>query len=501
MHGGGCWSSVVAAPNERAALALTPEHEWLVGCVLQEGHSGSHASDGAQPHNGRRRWLLWGDYARGAQNLTDEAPCPMQALDGAPCLYFAGHGGPHRYAAPVGRDFPEPPPRRTGSVPDSPSPEESLAAPPAAPGGLVSQAPDAARPPALEAPALVTPAPETPASESSAPETPAPETPVPEVLALEAPASQAPAPETPALEAQATEAQTTGAHTVEPQTVEPEAVEAPVPEWARRAGFDRPALSRPSDAEPEPARTPADAPAAEDDEFNVGAFNVSALDDLFAEMPSLKGLPQTDLLLFPENSFHPEPPAWPTSRGAYVGEHHAPLPVAPQSVVSGPARFEPAGDVIDVEPDDVDSVGRHVASPESSSAPDEAEAWRRRSAESADGPAGEPSSPRPRRRHRADDVDESAGGLVEVRPGATTVLTTPMVEVISSNWDPVRMGVPTARRALPSTADIVSLTAVVEDAAAQLQSLPELTEDGEVSAALNDVAVSLKRLARALKPH
>ncbi|MGB6246406.1 MAG: hypothetical protein WBF94_15775, partial [Gordonia sp. (in: high G+C Gram-positive bacteria)] len=118
-----------------------------------------------------------------------------------------------------------------------------------------------------------------------------------------APASQAPAPETPALEAQTTEAKT-----VEPQTVEPEAGEAPVPEWARRAGFDRPAPTRPSDAEPEPALTPADAPAAEDDEFNV-----SALDDLFAEMPSLKGLPQTDLLLFPENSFHPEPPAWPTS--------------------------------------------------------------------------------------------------------------------------------------------------------------------------------------------
>ncbi|GAA2368712.1 MULTISPECIES: hypothetical protein [Gordonia] len=360
MRGGGCWSSIVATPDERSALHLTPTHDWLVACVLPAGHDGAHGSDGAQSHSGRRRWLMWDDYARGAQTLAEEFECPSQALDGAPCLFFAGHGGPHRYAAPVGRDFPAEP-----VVDGAPSP-------------------------------------------------------------------------------------------------------APVP--------------KPRSA---PASPP---PLPPEDE----SFSVSALDDLFAGMPSLRDLPTTDLLVFPESSFHPAAPAWPQSRGDYVAEHRPDGPHAPEAVVSGPARFEPAEQVIDAE-----VVEAPAAEPK--------RGRRRRLREDAD-PALRPAEAGRSRHRAAHDAEDSAGAapvdpnMLEVRPGAASVLTTPMVEVISSSWDPVRMGIPVARRPLPGDSDVWSVAEVVEGAAAHVRSLPEAAQDGEVSAALLDVAESLGRLADALKP-
>ncbi|MGB6125501.1 MAG: hypothetical protein WBG47_09130 [Gordonia sp. (in: high G+C Gram-positive bacteria)] len=370
MRGSGCWSAIVAAPHERVALRLTPTHEWLVGCDLPAGHVGPHGSDGEQMHSGRRKWLLWGDYARGSQNLSDEFECPSRALDGAPCLFFAGHGGQHRYAAPVGRDFPEP----LAQVPPAPAPSQPLP---------------------RQAPAR----PQPPVSQPPAPQPPAPRAPAPQP-----------------------------------------------PEWARRAGYTEPI---------------APAPAA-------AARSASALDELFAGMPSLKDLPHTDILAFPEESFRQPAPAWPTARGTYVAEHHVAQPVVAEPVVSGPDRFYPAETIIDVEPVEIDGAGA-------------------------------------RSRHRIPEPPRAAepearSEMLQIRQATSTVLTTPLVEVVSSGLDPVRMGVPTARHSLPRDADIASIAAVVQEVAAQMRTDPQYGARREVSLALHDVAASLGRLADALKP-
>ncbi|WP_143965874.1 hypothetical protein [Gordonia zhaorongruii] len=139
MSGGRCWSSIVATQSERAALELGHEDEWLVGCVLREGHPGAHASDGHQIHHGRRRWLVWGDFARGTQALRDEDPCPVQELDGAHCLFYFGHSGQHRYPG-IGVDDAQPP---TGSLmnrrPQGATPQPQVPAPEQTPGRAASQ--------------------------------------------------------------------------------------------------------------------------------------------------------------------------------------------------------------------------------------------------------------------------------------------------------------------------------------------------------------------------
>ncbi|WP_026918160.1 hypothetical protein [Gordonia shandongensis] len=97
---------------------------------------------------------------------------------------------------------------------------------------------------------------------------------------------------------------------------------------------------------------------------------------------------------------------------------------------------------------------------------------------------------------RVSVVDEP---MMEVRSPSNTVMTTPMIRVISSTDDPVRMGVPTSHRRLPDAAgDVGSIASVVEEAAAQVRSLPEASSEGEVSEALRDVSDALARLADVL---
>ncbi|MBM7365672.1 hypothetical protein [Gordonia hydrophobica] len=404
MRSGGCWSSVVASPQERVALALTPDHDWLVACVLPAGHDGAHGSDGAQKHEGRRRWLLWGDYARGAQNLADEVECSAEALDGAPCVFFGGHGGPHRYAEPVGQDFPA--------------------------HGFPAQAAPSSRP----------------VGDRGRHERTAP-------LPSDEQQAAAPQPSTPAVP----------------------------PPWmpaARRApGAETPQAGRVAPREPQPLIPP----LPPEDE----SISVSSLDALFAGMPSLKDLPHTELLAFPEGSFRSAAPSWPDSRGAYVAQHHAAGPVEPELLVSGPDRFEPA-QAADEEIIDVEEV------------PDPGRGRRRRdrrepaTSSGRHGVASGPAEP-------VEAADSHESPWLQVRPGAASVLTTPMVEVISSNGDPVRMGVPTARRRLADGGDLAAVTAAVEDAADRLQGLPEADGDGEVSAALHDVGQALARLSEILR--
>ena len=97
MSGDRCWSSIAATPAEHAALGDPPGASWLIMCRLVSGHSGPHASDGVNRGTGRRRWLLWSDFAERPQSLIDHDPCAVPELDGAECVFFAGHGGPHRY--------------------------------------------------------------------------------------------------------------------------------------------------------------------------------------------------------------------------------------------------------------------------------------------------------------------------------------------------------------------------------------------------------------------
>ncbi|ALG86320.1 hypothetical protein [Gordonia phthalatica] len=413
MRSGGCWSSVVATVQERAALRLTPTHDWLVACVLPAGHDGAHASDGAQQHAGRRRWLLWGDYARGAQNLADEFECSAQALDGAPCMFFAGHGGHHRYAAPLGEDFPANPSPQPFAAPPFPAQADSgrHEMRPSGPDGVGRHG---------------------------------------------------------------------GRDSIPSQAVPPEP--RPVaPPWMPAAG---PASPNPVGATaPRPHAGPAHLPPLPPEDESI---SVASLDALFAGMPSLKDLPHTELLAFPEGSFRSVAPSWPDSRGEYVAEHHLANPVDREVVVSGPDRFEPAeaqdDEIIDVEEVPDPARGRRRAK-------------RDRSTEPTTGRHGAvvEAEPDP----AAEDVPPGSCWM-EVRPGAASVLTTPMVQVISSNDDPVRMGVPTARRRLAVDGDdLESVTSAVEDAADRLRALPEA--DGEVSAALQDVGQALARLSDILR--
>lgn len=99
MNGEGCWSTVVCRPAERVALGLAPESEWLLQCRLGLGHSGNHATDASvRPRHDRRLWLEWNDFDNRAQSLIDRNPCPVPSPEGAGCVFFAGHGGPHFYA-------------------------------------------------------------------------------------------------------------------------------------------------------------------------------------------------------------------------------------------------------------------------------------------------------------------------------------------------------------------------------------------------------------------
>ncbi|GAC50323.1 hypothetical protein [Gordonia aichiensis] len=114
MDGQGCWSTVVCSAEERRALGLSGSSEWLLQCRLAAGHAGNHASDASTaPRSDRRLWLEWNDFDDRAQSLIERNPCPVPSPEGARCVFFNGHGGPHFYARSNGH-APTPPPGTNG---------------------------------------------------------------------------------------------------------------------------------------------------------------------------------------------------------------------------------------------------------------------------------------------------------------------------------------------------------------------------------------------------
>lgn len=98
-----CWSTVIAAADTHAAFGEAPDNGWVQRCRLGSGHSGIHASDaGVGPLGGLRPWLQWTDddgVSDDAHRLTELESCPAADGRDLACVFFAGHGGPHRYAS------------------------------------------------------------------------------------------------------------------------------------------------------------------------------------------------------------------------------------------------------------------------------------------------------------------------------------------------------------------------------------------------------------------
>ncbi|GAC78861.1 hypothetical protein SAMN04488550_0372 [Gordonia malaquae] len=427
MSGGRCWSSIVATSDERAALSLGPDAEWLIGCVLYEGHPGAHASDGDQPHHGRRRWLVWGDFARGAQMLRDEDPCPMAGVDGSPCRFYRGHSGPHSVAAP-------------------------------------------AAPPVMEAPRV------DPASPMDR---------RPAAAAAYVPPSRPSFP--------------------------------PTAPWPAPSAFDM---------DPDPP-TETFAPLPTPPGWPHVVDSRTAMDRLFADLPSLR----------PEDA--PFVPPSPDGTWRTFGDA-PPTPVA--AIPTDPVPAEPAEvDVVDVEVVDVDEVD--VVDPPSGpvddvppiEVPDGAVAVHPEpviitSEESVTSgpakfvPADDRSGKRQKhKRKKVDNTyepslgDDAPGGattvvfrddpdatLMEVRPTSDAVLTTSILQVIASNDDPLRMGVPTTlRRAATATpeltgADLKAMTAAVRGAADRLRDEAAADDARELREALRDVAGTIAEIASRL---
>lgn len=104
MNRDGCWSTVVVNADERRALGLANSSVWILQCRLASGHPGNHATDAStMPRNDRRLWLEWNDVDSRAQSLIERNPCPVPSPQGARCVFFHGHGGPHFYATSNGR--------------------------------------------------------------------------------------------------------------------------------------------------------------------------------------------------------------------------------------------------------------------------------------------------------------------------------------------------------------------------------------------------------------
>ncbi|WOC12065.1 hypothetical protein [Gordonia sp. MP11Mi] len=444
MSGGQCWSSIVATPNERSALRLGVDAEWLVACVLPEGHPGAHASDGAQEHHGRRRWLVWGDFARGAQMLRDEEPCPNTELDGTPCLYYLGHSGAHRYpgipaGAPSG-GFASPMDRRPRPVPE---PFE----PPA--------------PQAQGFPPLI--------SQTLIPQTSIPQSPI-----LQSPVLQSPV--------------------LPLQTARPDQRGFPPTQpWNALTQFDM-NPDPPTDrfpALPTPPGWPSVPQPAVEQPVPSSGVDASTLDQLFADLPSLA--PEDAPIVSPDSGAWTAPDIVDVPEATavqaeavdgFVASHNAPdiQEVGVPLPVTGPARFEPVESADgSVQHQPVKVVNEYEPSL------------------GADAPGGSTTVV------YRDDPDAS---IMEVRPTSNDVLTTSMLQVIASNDDPVRIGVPTtlrpisgpARTADPvaeqlSGADVKAMTDAVRDAADRLRANPGADDTYAISAALRDMASSLGRLA------
>ncbi|MCF8604473.1 hypothetical protein L5I01_14030 [Gordonia sp. HY442] len=490
MSGGQCWSSIVATPDERAALGLGADGEWLVGCVLREGHPGAHASDGAQTHHGRRRWLVWGDFARGAQMLRDEDPCPMVELDGAPCLYYLGHSGPHRYPgiteSAVGSDAPSPLDRR---------------------------------PPQVD-PAQIDPAQVEPG-----------------------PARWDPPPIAPAFSGPSAEQAQRGFPPTQP--------------WSAPTAFDldpEPTTDR-FPALPKPAGWPNRARETSSDPRSEWSSDtgVSAMDRLFAELPSLA--PQdaptvssrSDVWTIPDVQSRVDKPVSPDAQASAVpmpdlpildvdADHvefadldapDVPAPAGELPTDELPVVEIPAVEIPAVEIPEVDGfVASHDAPAfeDADLAPVSSGPTRFEPADQVEHSDGSPRQHQPVavvNEYEPSLGEDTPGGAttvvyrddpnassMEVRPTSNDVLTTSILQVIASNGDPVRIGVPTTLRPISGPArtadpaneqvsgdDVKAMTEAVRDAADRLRANPGADDTYAISEALRDMASSLGRLA------
>lgn len=198
MNSEGCWSTVVCSADERRALGLASTSEWLLQCRLAAGHRGNHATDAStRPRADRRLWLEWNDVDSHAQSLIERNPCPVPSPDGARCIFFHGHGGPHFYA------------RSNGHAPTAMSGQGRRPAEPARQPQPDAPRQDGYRSPTVGPPAAVqSHGPSTgdltvvaaysgshrlddPTPQTATPQTATPETPAPQVLSPVEPASEA----------------------------------------------------------------------------------------------------------------------------------------------------------------------------------------------------------------------------------------------------------------------------------------------------------------------
>ncbi|MCF8572219.1 hypothetical protein L5G32_18320 [Gordonia sp. HY002] len=485
MSGGQCWSSIVATPDERAALGLGADGEWLVGCVLREGHPGAHASDGAQAHRGRRRWLVWGDFARGAQMLRDEDPCPMVELDGAPCLYYLGHSGPHRYPgiteSAVSGDAPSPLDRRPPQVDPGPSAEQAQRGfPPTQPWSAptafdLDPEPTTDRFPALPKPAgWPNRAPET-SSEFRSEWSSDVGVSAMDRLFAELP-SLAPQ-DAPAVSSRSDvwtipDVQSHVDHPVSPDTQAPPVPMPDLPildvdaDHVEFADLDAPDVSALAGELPTDELPVVEAPVVEIPVVEIPVVEVPVVEVPVAEIPVAEA---------------------PVVEG-FVASHDTPAfedaDLAPVS--SGPTRFEPADHV---EGSDGSPRQHQPVAVVNEYEPSLGE----------DTPGG------------ATTVvyrDDPNASSMEVRPTSNDVLTTSILQVIASNGDPVRIGVPTTLRPISGPArtadpanehvsgdDVKAMTEAVRDAADRLRANPGADDTYAISEALRDMASSLGRLA------
>ncbi|GAA1481974.1 hypothetical protein GCM10009624_24140 [Gordonia sinesedis] len=163
MNSEGCWSTVVVTAHEQQALGLSGTSEWIQQCRLAVGHRGNHATDASTfPRHDRRMWLEWNDRDSHAQSLIQRNPCPVPSPEGAACVFFHGHGGPHFYARSNGHapsamsgmnaapgSMPPPSPR---SAPPRPRYDDPLRVPPGAGQGPGIADPTRPQPPGHRGP-------------------------------------------------------------------------------------------------------------------------------------------------------------------------------------------------------------------------------------------------------------------------------------------------------------------------------------------------------------
>lgn len=222
----------------------------------------------------------------------------------------------------------------------------------------------------------------------------------------------------------------------------------------------------------------------------------TAMDRLFDDLPSLR----------PEDA--PFVPA--SADGTWVTLPE-PEPVAPTPVevldVEPVEVPVPDDDVVAVHPEPVLVVDAPVTSGPSSFVP-------------ADDRSGKRQKHKPKKVDNSYEPslgDDAPGGattvvfsgdpdasLMEVRPSSDAVLTTSILQVISSNDDPLRMGVPTTlRRAVPDAPELSgdqlkAMTVAVRSAADRLRDEAIADDTRELREALRDVAAAVADIASRL---